>query len=143
MHWSRPAGHGGAEGSGHEFGDPAAVVDHPGALGDRSGHGYLIDLLEGGHSFLRKLSGAGHEDHRAFRSEDGRKTRDGVGVTRSAGEHGHGWLSGDPGVGVGHMHRRTFVAGVDELDTFVSGGVYQGQDGVAYYSKDLLNAFLL
>ena len=107
-----------------ELGEPAAVGEQPGALADRSGHGYLVDLLEGGHSFLRKLGGAGHEDHRAFRSEDGRKTGDGVGVTRAAGDHRHRWLPGDPGVGVGHMHRRPLVAGVDELDAFVGGGVH-------------------
>ena len=59
-------------------------MNHPGAFTDRSRHGYLVDFLKGCHPFLWKLGGSGDENDRAFRSEYGWETGDGIGVTRPA-----------------------------------------------------------
>ena len=109
---------------------------------DRGGHGDLVDLLEGGLALFGEFGASGHEDDGALGGVDGRQAGDGVGEAGAAGEHGDGGLAGDAGVAVGHVHGRALVAGVDELDALIGGGVHQGQDGVAHDGEDLLHALL-
>ena len=73
---------------------------------------------------------------------DGGQAGDGVGEAGATGEHGDGGLAGDAGVAVGHVHGGPLVAGVDELDALIGGGVHQRQDGVAHDGEYLLHAFL-
>ena len=61
----------------------------------------------------------------------------------AAGDHGHRGLSGNPGPGVGHVHRRRLVARVHELQALVLHGVHQGEDGVPHYGEDPANPLLL
>ena len=137
MHRTRPAGRGSPECRGHELWDPPPVKDHPGTLTHRGGHGHLVDLLKGGHAFLRQLSTPSHEHHRAFRGVDSWKGRDGVGVTGASCKHAHRGASGDPGVAVGHMQCCPFVPCSDELHPFICSGVHQGEDGIPHDRKDL------
>ena len=92
--------------------------------------------------FFGEFGAAGDEDDRAFRGVDGGQAGDGVGEAGAAGEQGDGRLAGDAGIAVGHVHGRALVSGVDKLDAFVSGGVNQGQDGIADYGEHPLDALL-
>ena len=143
MHRPRTPGHGGAERRCDILRYPFPVVNQPRPLGHRRRHAHLVDLLEGGHSLFRQLGGPSHENHWALRRVNSRQPGDGVGEPRPSGEQGHGGPPGDAGVTVGHVHRRPFVPGVDEFDSFVSRGVHQGQNRVADDGENLLDSFLL
>ena len=143
MHRAGAAGGGSAEGGRHEFGDAFAVVNQPRAFGDRGGHRHLVDFLKGGHAFFGEFGAAGDEHHRGFGSVDGGQGADGVGKAGAAGEDAGRRAAGDAGVAVGHMQRGALVAGVDELDALIGGGVHQGQNSVADDGKDFLDALLL
>ena len=51
-------------------------------------------------------------------------------------------LAGDASVGVGHVHRCSFMTRVDELDALVSSGVHQRENGVSHNRENPLNALL-
>ena len=140
MHRAGAAAHCGAEGGGDEFRDAVLFVDQPRPFRNGSGHGDLVNLLEGGLALLRQFGAAGDEYHWAFGGVDGGQAGDGVGESGAAGEQGDGGLAGDTGVAVGHVHGRALVAGVDEFDALIGGGIHQGQDGVAHDGENLLNA---
>ena len=143
MHRAGPAGHGGAEGRGDKLGYSQTVVDQPGALGYRSGHGGLVDLLKSCHPLLGQLGATGYENYWALRGVYSRETGYGVGEPRAAGKHAHRGLACDSGIGIGHMHGRAFVAGIDEFNPLIGGRVHQGKDGVADDGKHPFDALLL
>jgi len=110
-----PSGSRGAEGGGHELRDAGLVVDQPRALGHRCGHADLVDLLEGRHTLLGHLGRPGDEYDRGLGGVDGRKGGNGIGKAGPAGEDARRRTAGDPGISVGHVQRRAFMPGVDEL----------------------------
>jgi len=138
-----PSGSRGAEGGGHELRDAGLVVDQPRALGHRCGHADLVDLLEGRHTLLGHLGRPGDEYDRGLGGVDGRKGGNGIGKAGPAGEDARRRTAGDPGISVGHVQRRAFMPGVDELDALVFRRIHQGQDGVADDGEHLLDALQL
>ena len=48
------------------------------------------------------------------------------------GEHAHRRPAGDSSVAVGHVQRRSLVAGVNELDSLILGRIDQWKNGVAH-----------
>ena len=133
--------HGGAEGGGDVLGDAAAVVDEPGALGHGGADFDLIDFLEAEEAAFGEFAAAGDEDDGAFGGVDVGEAGDGVGEAGATGEHGDGGFASDAAPSVGHGHGCALVAGVDELDALIFGGVGQGEHGVTDDGEYLLDAF--
>ena len=143
MHRAGAAGGGGAEGGGHELRDPLAVVNHPRALGDRRRHSHLVDLLERRHPLFGKLGASGDEHNGTLGGVDGRKGGNSVGEAGASGEHAHRRPAGDSSVAVGHVQRRSLVAGVNELDSLILGRIDQWKNGVAHDGEYFFDAFQL
>ena len=70
------------------------------------------------------------------------KAGNGVGEA-GRGVHADSQLTGNAAIGVGHMHRRLLVAGIDESEIVVGHDVQHRQHVVARQGKDVIDALQL
>ena len=103
----------------------------PCGLGDRLRHVGLAKLLKRSSADLRAARMPRKKNHGSLGGERRIQGRDRVGVARPAGDQSDAHLTGDTRVGIGHVHTRSLVAAVNDIDARVDQCVVDRHDVIA------------
>ena len=136
VHRPGPPGARAGDGGGDVVSDPPCAAGTPRGLDERAHEVDLRHLLERAGAVGRDRGVAAQQQDRALGVPGGEERGEGVGESGSGGDQRDADLAGDLGPGVGHVHRRAFMADVDDGEVDVDARIVDRHDLVAGQAED-------